>query len=325
MTTVSRRVRWSLAAAALVLVVVAGVVAFVKLRPHRPPTVPPAPLQVPAAWKQFRTSPGHQTHVGGGKATCRDCHDFATNGFKKPDVAICTKCHAREAAGAHHGAASGSGECLTCHPFAPGHTVQTCIDCHRSPQGNLAAIVHHATVDCSTCHHLGQTPSLGLADCTSCHNEVHLKHQTMGPSRDAGSHGCVDCHHGHEPASAAKTVCTSCHNENRRPHPLAHDACTSCHVPHDFAARDEACFGCHGHKSTLADRAVPAHAACLSCHNPHVPDSAASACVGCHWNMQVNHGKGGACTTCHVPHGNDPHSLGGLDPGLVRILRDFGK
>jgi hypothetical protein len=324
MTTISRRVGWSLAAAALVLVI-ACVVAFLKLRHQGAPEAPPDPAHVPATWEQFRTSAGHKTHLTDGKTQCSDCHDFNKNGFKNPGTAVCAKCHAKEAAGAHHGPTTGSGACLTCHTFAPGGTVQTCIDCHQSPQGNLAAVVHHATVDCSTCHHLAETPSLVLADCTGCHAAVKLKHQTMGPARETGSHGCDDCHHGHEPASAAKTVCTSCHNENKQPHPLAHDACISCHQPHDFAATDSTCVSCHGHKRTLADHAVPAHAACLSCHNPHVPNSAASACDACHSNMQVNHTKGAACTTCHVLHGADPHSTGGLDAGLLPITRDFGK
>ncbi|MEO6951373.1 MAG: hypothetical protein ABI321_06130 [Polyangia bacterium] len=324
MTTLARRVIYGLAAA--VVLIVACVVVYVKLRPHGPPGVPPELVHVPVSWAQYRATPGHQTHVGGGKAECRDCHDFDSNGFKNPGTRVCTRCHTHEAAGAHHGPGSGSGECLTCHTFAPEDTVTTCIDCHRSPQGGLPAIVHHATVDCSTCHHLAQTPSLVLADCTGCHDKIELKHQTMGPSRNPGSHGCVDCHHGHEPASAAKTVCTSCHNENKLPHPRGHDACTSCHVPHDFAARDGACIGCHGHKRTLADRVVPAHGVCINCHNPHVPGSAASACAGCHWNMQVtSHGKEKACTSCHALHGDDPHSVGGPDAGLVHILRDFGK
>jgi hypothetical protein len=323
MTTVARRVVWGLAVA--VVLIVACVVAFVELRPHGPPAVPPDLAHVPASWAQYRATPGHLTHVGGGKAECRDCHDFERDGFKNPGTAVCKKCHAHEAAGAHHGAASGSPECLSCHTFALGSAVQTCIHCHQSLQASQAAIVQHATADCSTCHHLGQTPSVVLANCTGCHGKIDLKHQTMGPSRRAGSKGCSDCHHGHEPASAARTVCASCHNENKQPHPAAHDACTSCHEPHDFAATDGACIGCHGHKRTLADRAVPAHGACLSCHNPHAPESTASACAGCHRNMEVSHGKGGACTTCHALHGDDPHSLGGLDAGLVRILRDFGK
>lgn len=328
MTRVTRRVVWGLAAA--VALVVAGGVAFVKLRPHGTPAPPPDLIDVPASWVQYRATPGHQTHVGGGKAKCSDCHAFESNGFKNPGTAVCTKCHAQEAAGAHHGPGTGSDACLTCHTFALGGIVATCIACHRTPQGGLPAIVQHATVDCSTCHHLGRTPPLVLADCTSCHDKIDLKHQTMGDARWPGTHGCVDCHHGH--ASAAKTVCTSCHNENKQPHPPAHDACTSCHVPHDFTAasglasvKQSTCIGCHGHKRTLAERVVLAHRVCVNCHNLHVPNSAASACAACHWNMQLmSHGKAKACTTCHVLHDGDPHSVGGLDTGLVRILRDFG-
>jgi hypothetical protein len=246
-------------------------------------------------------TPGHQTHVGGKKAECHDCHDFERDGFKNPGTAVCAKCHTKETGVGHHGAPSASTACLTCHAFGLGQTEPTCIGCHASAKGTLPAIVQHATVDCETCHHLDETPAVVLANCNGCHEELAPKH-----ADHAGSMGCADCHHPHEPASLAGSACSSCHAQGTQPHPPAHDACLGCHRPHDFVATENACIGCHGAKTILAAREVPAHRDCLGCHNPHAPGGAAAACVGCHRDIEVSHGNAGACTTCHAPHGADP-------------------
>src|SRR5271170_2161419 len=99
MTRFTRRIYGSLAAAAVILA--AGVAALVTLWPHSPPGVPPQ--SVPAAWAQYRTSPGHAFHVGKGKAECHDCHNVEQDGFKTPGTEVCTKCHVKESEHAHHG------------------------------------------------------------------------------------------------------------------------------------------------------------------------------------------------------------------------------
>jgi hypothetical protein len=299
-TRLTRGFAWSLGAA--VVVVAACVLAFVKFRPHRPKGVPPD--MVPASWDQYRSTPGHQVHVTGEKAECHDCHDFERDGFKNPGTAVCQSCHLKDMGGPHHRDVSSKTECLTCHAFALGRTDPTCISCHANAEESLPAIVQHATIDCAICHHLGQTPAIVSAVCTGCHDERDTKH-----AEHAGSAGCRDCHAGHAPAAVAATMCASCHAQAKEPHPAAHDACIGCHQPHDFVASDRACIGCHGQKTTLAEREVPAHDVCLNCHNPHAPGKADAACAGCHQNVQVSHGTAGACTTCHVPHGDDPVAI----------------
>jgi len=231
-TRLARRIVWGLGAA--VVIMAACVLTLVKVWPRGPKGVPPD--LVPASWAEYRTTPGHQTHVGGEKAECHDCHDFERDGFKNPGTAVCKNCHAQETGVAHHGAPSSSMACLTCHAFALGSTEPTCIDCHAKAEGKLAAVVQHATVDCATCHHLHETPSIVPAACVGCHEERDTKH-----AEHAGSRDCLDCHRAHEPASVAKTACASCHAQGLERHPAAHDACLGCHQPHDFVASDSAC------------------------------------------------------------------------------------
>ncbi len=298
MTRNARRIVLSLVAAAVVLA--ACTVLLVKLWPRAPPGVPPD--LVPASWAQYRSSPGHVAHVGHATVGCRDCHAIERDGFKNPGVSVCAACHAKESTLGHHGGQGRAAtDCLTCHVFSPARSAPTCLSCHAAPEGALPAVVQHATVDCTKCHRLHESPPIVPADCTSCHDERAAKH-----AEHAGSKGCLDCHHAHQPAPTATAACASCHAQGTEPHPASHDACIGCHAPHDFAAGSDACLGCHRGKTTLAEHEVPAHRVCIDCHAPHAPGGAAAACVRCHEKVQVRHGSAGACITCHAPHGDDP-------------------
>jgi hypothetical protein len=297
-TKVTREVFRTGAAALVVLAAaVAAVVAWWPSGQSAPP------FEVPVSWAVYRTSPGHQEHVERNHVACHACHDVERDGFKNPGTVVCGNCHTKEAAVMHRGGpgAEATG-CLSCHAFSPGAPPPTCIGCHAKTHGQLPAIGQHATTECAKCHHVHESPSIVLADCTSCHEERATRHAAHDRSE-----GCADCHRGHAPASAALSACSSCHAQPAGPRPAGHDSCIGCHRPHDFVAGGEqACVVCHGEKPTLASTRVPAHGDCTSCHTPHAPAEAAASCVRCHADIHPSHGHGGACVTCHVPHAEEP-------------------
>jgi hypothetical protein len=299
-TRLLRRALWSLLAT--LVIVGSGVAAIVHSWPHSPRGVPPG--LVPASWAEYRTSPGHQSHVGAGKAVCSDCHDFEDGGFRKPPAAVCWNCHAKQTTHAHGGMARGADatDCLTCHIFAPDRAAPTCIGCHAKPHGEIAAIAQHADVDCAKCHRAHEERPIAPPDCTGCHNERATKH-----AAHVGSKECLDCHRVHEPKAAAASTCASCHAQPAGQRPAGHESCLTCHQPHDVGAGSErTCAGCHSTKTTLGAPHVQAHAVCTNCHAPHAPKEASGACVRCHADVHVQHGSKGECVGCHEPHGNDP-------------------
>ena len=289
-------------AAALVfalLLIAAGVATTVIVLRGSPKGVPPE--LVPPSWAEYRASPGHAFHVGGGKAECKDCHDFQREGFKNPGVAPCQRCHETQAKRAHTGNAEKPTTCLTCHVFAPDVAPPKCVSCHAQPQGHFAAIGVHATTECTQCHRMHEEPSVVVKDCTTCHKQRALRH-----AEHVDSKGCSDCHLPHTPALAALTMCSTCHTQPAGPRPANHDSCIGCHKPHDFFANGAAaCIGCHGLKPTLMADVVPKHAVCTSCHTPHAPMLAAQSCVGCHATVQPLHDGKTACVGCHEPHAGD--------------------
>ncbi len=286
-------------ATVLVLIAIAtAVIALVLIERSRVPGVPSE--MVPPSWSEYRTSLGHEAHIGKDHIECRDCHDYEKEGFRSPGSSGCVRCHDKQ--GSHgHGGGSKSGACLDCHPFAPNKTTPTCISCHAQAQDHAAKIEHHDTTRCADCHRPHGEPSLVEKDCKACHEELSDKH-----AAHAGSKGCSDCHAPHAPAAAAPATCSSCHTSPSGPKPASHEACSTCHKPHEFVAGGSSvCSDCHGQKPTLAATSVPAHAACTSCHAPHAPAQAAASCTYCHADVHVSHGGGQVCVACHQPHGSD--------------------
>ncbi len=63
-----------------------GVAALVHFWPRAPRGVPPQ--LVPAAWAEYRKSPGHVVHVDEGTIACAACHDFERDGSVDPGPAF---------------------------------------------------------------------------------------------------------------------------------------------------------------------------------------------------------------------------------------------
>src|SRR4051812_620138 len=99
----------SLWTAAVVVAGIAGALFAIRRIPHTPPGIPPD--LVPPSWAEYRTSLGHREHVGKGSIVCNDCHTQVGAGFHKPEVDVCTHCHAKEAGQTHRGGAKPT-DCL---------------------------------------------------------------------------------------------------------------------------------------------------------------------------------------------------------------------
>src|SRR4051812_9974778 len=120
------------------------VVLLVRSVAHRSPPI--APQFVPPSWEQYRTSLGHEQHVGKATIACKDCHDYETAGFVAPAVQVCARCHDKETQHTHSGDEKKKTDCLTCHSFAPGAAKQNCMGCHADVQHQAAAVTSHRTV-----------------------------------------------------------------------------------------------------------------------------------------------------------------------------------
>ena len=300
-----------------------------------------------------------------------------------PDLAACARsdCHAEASARAHVGSTSQKTTCLTCHSFAATPTTTPCGGCHEKKPldggaaGVAANLAHHATPDakCGACHKVHAAADAGRrknGDCSGCHADAGDGHGAQArkePDASLDPATCASCHGPHEGKAAATQRCVSCHapTEARGPAsardglagqnaprvlvanigPRRHEACTSCHAPHDTklehikpcaacherqrgalrpghdqcvgchkphenvdAAR-AACASCHTAKVALAAARVPEHARCESCHSPHAATPAKDACRRCHEPIShgVSHGKAGECIQCHVPHTAPPN------------------
>jgi len=193
-----------------------------------------------------------------------------------------------------------------------------CVRCHGQKQGNLPAIVVHATSQCVSCHRPHDDASPKPGACTSCHKQIATSHAALGKSP---IQVCTTCHERqHGRAAEALNTCAKCH-ENTRPivpksalFANGHTQCVTCHKPHEFAKTAAApCRTCHAAVHVLGESVVIAHNQCTNCHSPHaVRESPERACQGCHANVHPDHPKIGgthSCTGCHDPHPAAGHLL----------------
>jgi hypothetical protein len=193
--------------------------------------------------------------------------------------------------------------------------VKTCSSCHASLPTKAGAAakthgdanVHASGLACTSCHqkHDFSLAAKGTAVCERCHStEQHAASTLAGHAKCDGCHGDV-----HTPVRTP--TCNACHAKEQSTAPKGHQACTSCHEPHD-GKRKVACGSCHANEQASAHAKAPG--SCNACHRPHGPNGVASppACGSCHapaslpgLHRVVPAAGGGhaSCTTCHSSHG----------------------
>ncbi len=283
-----------------------------------------------------------KTHHEGSKekpTTCLTCHTFsAADGGKAP---VCTDCHTNDKLTATHKSHVLKAACTSCHaPHREPRTVQAdCTACHTGigakhgafdvpaasdagdaiaeaapprdggiPTGDAAiadigAIAATHTGVCTACH----APHSAAADaknaCATCHVTPSARgtlnawlatkapHVTPAPPKVASHEACTTCHQPHDARKADVLACDGCHAKKTGVRAVkAHDKCTGCHTPHAPNNAALACESCHKSHEALGANKIPAHDKCTSCHDVHAPEkTAASACNGCHSKVHPKH------------------------------------
>ncbi|HEX6239881.1 MAG TPA: cytochrome c3 family protein [Polyangiales bacterium] len=342
------RGRWVAIAVFVLGGLAAGVSWMLRVRKE---TLPPAPqAYVSTSWDAVRDTPGHRVHVGMLQKPCTGCHDAVDSGLDQPGPEKCAKCHeprthikhghmvevlasnvvfeaadggvatAADASSALHARDGGTtlalSRCTDCHGFGVNAAdAQTdCIRCHRSEQGDVHAVVTHATAHCLDCHQVHEN-QITPKDCTNCH-KVSVKH---GHAKDDMATQCRACHDVHAEAHFAQDRCLTCHGpkgERPVPHTAVFDkghTCASCHRPHEFDKSGvAACRDCHKEVHPLAGHE---RQNCVGCHQPHAVRAqieGGAVCSSCHKNVALTHagkhnGDLGACIGCHQPHPPKPN------------------
>jgi len=258
---------------------------------------------------------------------CYDCHESDYQSTTSPDHEAsnysknCTECH-------QIGAFSWSGAAVD-HSFFPlnlGHTINNCLDCHKTPDYASTSPV------CGSCHQPDYNATtnpnhtaLGFpTDCKSCHTAnpnwkpatfpIHNNYYVL-----TGAHATVDCN--------------SCHNGNYTGTP---NTCAGCHMasynettnpPHAAAQFPTTCSDCHSQSSwTPANwdhdgRYFPIYSgkhdgewnACSDCHPNYANYTVFTCTTACHPQSSTNNEhsdvngysyNSAACYSCH-PQGSD--------------------
>lgn len=280
--------------------------------------VSPGPLSAPHA------------HLSG-ITQCTECH--APGKGVAPDR--CMACHeeverqVRTGDGFHRGRGS---ECSSCHPDHQGADFPLT----RIDEGNFAHGQEtgfslkgaHSELRCTSCHTRGSWTELD-PECSSCHEEPHLRESRARPLAT-----CDSCHTAHDwevesvrtsvldhtdPAQVDFVLggehldvgCTDCHEEALFV-PTVHRGCDSCHADPHRVRFDRTCDDCHAdegwrpvprfdHDLTgYALQGVHAQVRCASCHGDHATARLAhDACTDCH--DDVHRGQFGerGCGSCH--------------------------
>lgn len=266
-----------------------------------------------------RSVPQHRARA------CQTCHEPHA-----PAAALgaCNNCHAREVKLVSTAPPPKHRECLSCHqehtfgatpaacsschqnPTTGPHTGRPCTQCHEQhgpPIGQKAACKtchadqaptgKHAV--CATCHKEAHGPGLLAAPCASCHAERAAGASSWKPP---AHQACASCHAPHDPAHPKS--CDQCHAGAAREVRGTQHQCASCHdvhrAPKDFWST---CSSCHARESGAVKGRGPTHSTCSSCHEPHA--FSPPTCTSCHERLPAAHQLHQAkarCNDCHDTH-----------------------
>ncbi len=262
--------------------------------------------------------------------SCLSCHDFAVRvaGERGP-TNPCLVCHGPESpqamrkSGAARTAGAdllhGSVDCRLCHQ--PHHGMRRPEDLPSGvvvvsglvPATDRADDTGEGLNDAAAevTPEVAQAAPRGVA-ARLCHECHEIQFGAELESTPTGHRACEGCHRQHQPRRRALETCRDCHEQatpssQGKSEALQHDSCTSCHVPHDWAAERSACVRCHVDKATsLLTRSPAEHNACTQCHAVHGPLPTGERCTACHTekaeHVRVAPPRHRHCASCHDPH-----------------------
>jgi hypothetical protein len=285
-------------------------------RPEAIDAAPPAPRVVQPTPEQERAlvNPLHRAHLEASKpAGCGNCHRIVGHARDLPTTHRCLGCHPSNNSAIHASVQDDQArECLTCHNFlARAEDPWTCATCHITGEDvrqieikTLAPKIEvHGREWCGNCHVPHGETAVAPRACVECHRETEIRHrkvELVGPQQ------CQECHQGHEPGASAVGMCASCHKEKSTATFKGHDACATCHQPHDARTPIKSCNGCHEQTRTLGAPHVGEHARCQSCHDSHrVKAAPVESCRTCHATIEAKHppdARQRTCAGCHPIH-----------------------
>jgi DmsE family decaheme c-type cytochrome len=226
---------------------------------------------------------------------CAECHEDIAKAFMSKPHAVtnsCTSCHGD--AETHLDEGGGPNIFAFAREDNAPAKANKCISCHLESNSRYLASPHgKAALDCMTCHsvhaHTTEKNMLKLnknKTCFVCHEDIASQFQLNERHRlQEGVMDCTTCHDPHEPAARQRLA------------GFKHEACFRCHTdkegPYLFeheASRIEGCTSCHEVHGTPNRRMLTHHSIadlCYSCHGAapswHARfDAYSSNCTSCH-------------------------------------------
>lgn len=233
---------------------------------------------------------------------CAECHEDIAEAFMSKPHAVtnsCTGCHGDAETHLEEGGGPNI-FAFSSEETAPAKA-NKCLTCHLDTNSRYLASPHgKAALDCSTCHSVhAYTTEKNLLktkaskNCLACHEDVYSQFQLNERHRlQEGVMECTTCHNPHEPAARERLA------------GFKHEACFRCHAdkegPYLYeheASRIEGCTSCHEVHGSPNRRMLTHHSIadlCFSCHG-----------VAPSWHSRFDPYNSN-CTTCHATiHGSN--------------------